>query len=479
MKIIISFATEEFVTPEHDDVILRLASILRRRGIAGSFHLTGDYARKLRERRRVDVINALRDHEIGYHGNTHGAMPFLAGICEERAWDDAVAALMATEARGIMDLADIFDRKPAYYVLEFVKVPQLIYAIKGLGIDLLGFSGVPSSENAPFSWYCGSLCFSAPYMDLEKPWAPGRLQAFQEVFEPLYAQAAAGACGGVVKLFNHPYKFLYNNSIETWTSANQLYRRCDIHAPWQIPLAGMYDRGITEKLFADFEQFLDYALAKPAVEFLRTSDMMEQYRRRPPRFVGLQDVAALASAAAGDLTYHPAGGVYYSPAEIFGLLAYVMDYYVARQILPEEAPWRDLLGPVEDPAPAGPAAFSAARLLEAARRVNRELDYYRRLPASVDLAGAALPPGGFIQAGAAWIEAARQGRAGADWPGRAEAAAPLLPRMAAHPYFAEETFTRRSYPEGFTGRAVCGACRRQSWTYKPAQIKSGAPAATP
>ena len=60
MKIIVSFATEEFVTPEHDDVILRLAAILRRRGITGSFHLTGDYARKLRERRRSDVITALR-----------------------------------------------------------------------------------------------------------------------------------------------------------------------------------------------------------------------------------------------------------------------------------------------------------------------------------------------------------------------------------------------------------------------------------
>ncbi len=469
MKIIISFATEEFVTPEHDEVVLRLTSILRRRGITGSFHLTGDYARKLRERRRVDVINALREHEIGYHGNTHGAIPFLAGICEERSWDDAVAALMASEARGIMDLADIFDRKPMYYVLEFVKAPQLIYAIKGLGIDLVGFSGVPSSENAPFAWYCGSLCFSAPHMGLETPWAPGRLQAFQEEFEPLYAQAAAGACGGLVKLFNHPYKFLYNNNIESWTSVNQLYRRRDIHAPWQIPQAGMYDRGITEKLFADFEQFLDYVLAKPEVEFLSTSDMMEKYRRTPPKFIKLNDVAALASAAAGDLTYQPAAGVYYSPAEIFGLLAYVMDYYTACQTLPEEAPWRDLLGPAEDPNPAGPTAFSAARLLDAARRVNRELDYYRRLPASIDLGGAVLPPGGFIQAGAAWLTAARQGRAGANWSGRAEAAAPLLPRLADHPYFAEANFTKRSYPEGFTGRAVCAACRRQSWTYKPAQ----------
>lgn len=464
----LSFATEEFVTPGHDEVLLRLAAALSRRGIRGSFHLTGDLARHLRASRRMDVVKALRDHEIGYHSNTHGAIPFLAGICEESSWDDAVAAIMAGEARGMMDIADIFDRPPGYFVLEFVKAPQLIYAIKGLGIDLIGFSGIPPSANAPFSWYCGSLCCSAPHMGLETPWAPGRLASFKEEFEPLYEQASAGAFDGVVKLFNHPYKFLYNNNIESWTSANKLYRRPGIHLPWRIPQAGMYDRGITEKLFNDFEQFLDYVLAKPGVEFMGTAQLMNQYRRRPPKYVGLHEIAALAAASAGDLNYHLSAGIYYSPAEIFGLLAYVMDYYAIRKALPEAAPWRDLLGPVEDPGPAGPSALPAARLLEAAQYVNRELDYYRRLPAVIDSDGAALPPGSFIQAGAAWLEAALQGRPAPDWSCSAEAAAPVWPRMSADPYFAEETFTKSSYPEGFTGRALCAACRRQSWTYKPA-----------
>ncbi|MGI6087773.1 MAG: hypothetical protein ACOYCD_07530 [Kiritimatiellia bacterium] len=474
MKITISFATEEFVTPEHDDVILRLATILRQRGITGSFHLTGDYARKLRERRRSDVITALREHEIGYHGNTHGALPFLIGICEERSWEDAVAALMATEARGIMDIADIFDRKPMYYVLEFVKAPQLIYALKGLGIDLLGFSGVPSSDNAPFSWYCGSLCFSAPHMGLETPWAPGRLQAFQKEFESLYAQAAAGAYDGVVKLFNHPYKFLYNNNIESWVSANQLYRRSDIHLPWQIPRAGVYGREITGKLFADFEQFLDYVQGKPDVEFLSTSALMKQYRRMPPKHISLEEVAQLTAAAAGDLNYQLSGGVYYSSAEIFGLLVYVLDAYAGGQALPDAAPYRDLLGPVEITPPVPNAVLTAPEILNAARRVNRELDFYRRLPTVIDVGGVKLPPGSFLAAGTALLSQAMQSPTLLGWTWRASTEALQMPRMAAHPYFAETTFTKASYPEGFTGRAVCAACRRQSWTYKPAvSITSG------
>ena len=82
VKLFISFATEEFVTPAHSEILIKIASILSERNITGSFHLTGEFARNLRGNQRSDVIEALRQHEIGYHSNTHGAYPFIGGICE-------------------------------------------------------------------------------------------------------------------------------------------------------------------------------------------------------------------------------------------------------------------------------------------------------------------------------------------------------------------------------------------------------------
>ena len=86
VKLFISFATEEFVTPAHSEIIIKIASILSDRCITGSFHLTGEFARYLRDNQRCDIIEVLRQHEIGYHSNTHGAYPFIGSICENNTF---------------------------------------------------------------------------------------------------------------------------------------------------------------------------------------------------------------------------------------------------------------------------------------------------------------------------------------------------------------------------------------------------------
>ena len=45
---------------------------------------------------------------------------------------------------------------------------------------------------------------------------------------------------------------------------------------------------------------------------------------------------------------------------------------------------------------------------------------------------------------------------------------PVLPVVAAEPFFKHETFTREIYPDGFDGRNICKMCRLQSWSWKPA-----------
>lgn len=469
MKLILSFATEDFVTPEHDDVLLRLSTLLTRRGIPGSFHLTGDLARTLRRRRRTDVLRALARHEIGYHSNTHGAFPFLAGLCESRAWDDAVAEIMATEARGLLDLCDLFDRRPAYYVTEFATAPQVSYALKGLGLDLLGFSSLPPSENRPCAWYAGSLCLTAPHMGLESPPQPGRLERFREEFDRHAAAARHNHAEGLLKLFNHPYKFLYDNRVASWVGLNRIYRAYDPHADWIAPQTSRYDRATTETLFREFEALLDHVQAQPDVKFLRTSDAMNAWRRRPPAFVPLDAVRSLARAAAREFSYHAANGVFFSPAEIFGLLVDALDHGAARGSLPDIVPYRELLAPVEPAADAPPPGVTPGAALTAVlQRLNRDLDLHRRLPALIDPDGIALPPENLLAEGAALLDACAAGRPLPDLRSAARPPESRMPRIAAHPHFQETTFTKPSYPEGFTGSRLCSIRRLQSWSYKPA-----------
>ena len=88
--VILSFATEVAEVPKDYDHIKALAEFLTAEGLVGNFHLTGDYARALKRHGRLDVVEALRSHEIGFHCNHHGAAPFMAGYLENLNWRDDV-----------------------------------------------------------------------------------------------------------------------------------------------------------------------------------------------------------------------------------------------------------------------------------------------------------------------------------------------------------------------------------------------------
>ncbi|OGV52422.1 MAG: hypothetical protein A2017_10925 [Lentisphaerae bacterium GWF2_44_16] len=464
MKIIISFATEDFVTPEHDEVLLRLTSILSERGITGSFHLTGELARKLRERRRTDVIDALKKHEIGYHSNTHGAFPFIGEVCENNTWDDAVSILMSTEAKGILDIIDIFDRRPGYYVTEFIKAPQLIYALRSLGIDTIGYSNLPNM-GFPFSWYTGSICFNAPNMGIESPPLPGRLENLKKEFDGFYSRAEEGECDGVVKMFNHPYKFIYNNTIASWVGLNNIYKKYDIHADWITPQASLYDKKTVNDLFIDFESIIDYALSQSNVEFLSTTDLTNQYRKLPEKFIDMDTVIKLSKEIRKNFTYINANGLFYSPSEIFGMLLYALKYYSDTNHLPETVPYRDLLGPLNI-APQDPEGrvLKVEKILAEIKYIDREAEFYKRMPSYIEIDGIKIPPGTALCAFAELTEMLYTVGKVENIPLKKF---PDFPKIAEEAYFIVDKFTKASYPDTFTGRNICTLCKLQSWTYKP------------
>ncbi|MCX7701815.1 MAG: hypothetical protein N2039_13135, partial [Gemmataceae bacterium] len=67
--------TEDYVLPASDDAALRVARWLSQQKIRATFKVVGEKARTLERRRRTDVIDALKQHEIGYHSNYHSVQP--------------------------------------------------------------------------------------------------------------------------------------------------------------------------------------------------------------------------------------------------------------------------------------------------------------------------------------------------------------------------------------------------------------------
>src|SRR5579862_395079 len=69
--VVLWFDTEDYILPASDDAALKIAKFLSDEGIRATFKVVGEKARTLEKRKRTDVIDALKKHEIGYHSNFH------------------------------------------------------------------------------------------------------------------------------------------------------------------------------------------------------------------------------------------------------------------------------------------------------------------------------------------------------------------------------------------------------------------------
>jgi len=468
VKVFISFATEDFVTPGMDDMHLEIARLLSKRGICGCFHVTGEVARAWRVRRRKDVIDALKRHEIGYHGNTHGAFPFLGSVCEDNTWDDAVAEILRTEALGVADVAEVFGGMPRYFVLEFVKAPQLIDAIRSLGIDLIGYSTLPKAQS-PFVWFARSLCFNGLLDGLELPHdRPNRVKCMTERFDSLHAAAQRGEGDGVIKLFLHPYKLLYDWREQSWGARlNDAYKDYKfMPQDWAAPAT--HGAAEVRRLVAEFDEVLRHVLSKPDVEFVSTCEAAAPYRGQPDLFLDTGEFLGALGSLRDGFGQVRLGRAWLSPGEVFAMLVSALSHYAEAGRLPGAVPFRTVLGPVEEaPENAAPASVRVSTLWRELPRVERELDFRQRLPASLTVRGKTIAPGAALTGMA---ELARRILESGEAPPQAVfGPVPDYPAVAAEDYFQETTFTHGDlYPEGFTGAGVCRHCRLQSWSYKPA-----------
>ncbi|MBM4087326.1 MAG: hypothetical protein FJ272_21250, partial [Planctomycetes bacterium] len=145
--VFICFDTEDAVNPEADDAALRLARIYSKAGIPACFFMVGEKARVLRERGRKDVLDALREHEIDYHGNFWFEFPEPACVYGERLpWDEAVAMAHAIETPGLNDVADICGQFPvATCQHQHNHSPQTSWAMRQAGVRVWnGGLGAPS-----------------------------------------------------------------------------------------------------------------------------------------------------------------------------------------------------------------------------------------------------------------------------------------------------------------------------------------------
>lgn len=204
--VILSFDSEDYLTPQAADAELWWAKALRERGLRGSWQLVGELVRSLVATGRSDVLTAVAQHEIGFHTNYHSLPPTHPEAIVDLSLREGIAYVLQTEAPGLATLAQTFGRWPVSYCSPGDSwTPATLLAMARMGLKVFCNDKLAHFQRTPY-WYCGLLvtAYDADIQDYyeDAQYAPGR---FERDFEALVAQTPAD---GVVVLYTHPTRLV-------------------------------------------------------------------------------------------------------------------------------------------------------------------------------------------------------------------------------------------------------------------------------
>ncbi len=459
VSVIFSFDVEDFITPEADDAALRWAQLLAKHGVKGCFCVVGEKARVLRERGRVDVIKALKQHEIGYHSDTHSLHPTMAEYLEELDWNEGVDEVIRREIGGIHDVAEIFGQYPTAWIRPGNSwAPQVMVAMALLGIPVAGDSDFEMPDGTPMR-YCNSLLLRYLFAFDDYFEGRDRLPRMKRDFDRLVAKRD----GGVIVIYSHPCRLVTERF---W---DELFDRGATPPKKDWRPAPLRPSKTSEKMLADFDRFIGYVVEKRDIEVTTFRELYNTYRETEGMWLELPTVVALVKRIRDRLSYQVMEEVAFSPAEIFGLLAWSLASFSRKGKLPACAPLRRIIGPVCLPSsPTDSLRVMVGDFLSACCQVENYICKYRRLPGEMRIGEAEVGPGAFMDT---------MGRLLVSLDGCKEPSDRVsIEQKSDYPEIAGgKGFERLKYegtwpvfPQDFRGEYLIQMAKLQSWSAKPA-----------
>ena len=107
-KVIFRFDTEDYVNLQAADGVLNAIKPLNEAGIKGTFVVVAKFAEELKRLGRTDIIDALKEHDIGTHSYGHSLHPTLNEYTDLKNYDEALRIFNETESMGNEILKDVF-----------------------------------------------------------------------------------------------------------------------------------------------------------------------------------------------------------------------------------------------------------------------------------------------------------------------------------------------------------------------------------
>ena len=479
IPVILWFDTEDYLLPASDDAAQRLAEILTAKGVRATFNIVVEKARVLEQRGRLDVIAALKKHDVAYHANLHSVHPTPSEYLADCGFLDGVAEFIRREGGGAADVRRIFgvSTMACYGQPGSSWAPQAIAGLKTIGVEVHGTpcyvdEGTHVGLNGQPFWYCGALMVyhMAPNYTRMELHDPGKVEPGKQEVKSIADRLRQTSRGGLISIFYHPCEWVHQ---EFWDGVNFRRGANPPREQWRPP--PQRPAAETEQAFRRFADYIDYILSLPDVRFVTASDLPALYpdQTRSPGATAA-DLRALAERLAANdskgIDYCVLGNKAFSAADQFELLAMAVRNLALDQpaVFPQVA--TGMLGP--DSAPGDtvvlnePVSWPAFR--DAVRDVCDYLQTQHRVPPRVYIGAKAVPPADFLAGlASAWL-----GRQHGTWPPPNGVRLGSGVALLAERCIAQDTSDLFGgwviHPEGFRAPKILAVARLQAWTIKPA-----------
>jgi hypothetical protein len=468
--VVIWFDTEDYILPPSDDAAKKLAEFLTAEGVHATFKVVGEKARTLERRGRKDVIDALRQHDIGYHSNTHSQHPTPAEYESVLDWESGVEEFTRRERPGFEDVHKIFGKTPCCYGQPGSSwAPQSFGALHNWGVGLyLDEASHVGLNGKPF-WYGGLLnIFNTVEGQELRPndnW--DNLERSKANFREFYARMSSERHGGLISLYFHPCEFIH----QWFWDMNFAHGANPPREQWKEP--PQKSPAQQEQTFGYFEDLVRYMKTFPNVRFITGSQAIDLYPDlAKQREFSSSDLAEIAKAVRPKVSFQERGDYALAPSEIFELLT----SYVARKSVQQndvttlrlsQTPY----GPSSPSRPLEkPVQVSRMQFLSAVRDVDGFLDDHHQIPDAVWLGSTPVPPEDYL---VALADISSRLLGARDLP----ATVTIVPaQLATTAYIASDSVKLWDwpiFPEGFHSERLMELARLQAWTLKPAILSEG------
>ena len=378
MYITLLFDVEDLVTSESDDVVKWLAKILTEEGVKGTFLVVAEKARLLEKRNRIDVLEALRKHDIGSHSNTHSIHPTISEYLEDKKWDEGVKEAYRRELPGFKDLERIFKKKIWCLGRPGGSYgPQLVYVLGKLGKAYVYCPVMLPDRNV--AWFCGALTFARWFGGFDQTYADTK--KFNEMLNKLdrfIKDEYAKGTDWVGIFCCHPTMV---RAYEFWDAINFAKGANPPKEKWKKPR--MRTEEEMEVAKRNFRRLVRFLKENSLVQIRTIRDLMRIYSHQP-EYISIGDLSAIADRILerNDILVDQR----LSPAETLTALAESILLYNEASELPERVKRRDVIGPVEMPLRKPEVSdINWKDLVRASERIIDHVNSKGYLPANVSL----------------------------------------------------------------------------------------------